>query len=88
VWFDFPQIKMSNGKWTVEFPASHGISESAIHFSSLDEVFGEARDQTDLCSQYQAYIKAQLTSLRDQGRKIGALILEPIILGAGGMMFA
>jgi dethiobiotin synthetase/adenosylmethionine--8-amino-7-oxononanoate aminotransferase len=85
-WFDFPKVHMKKGKWVVEVPpeltAELGESQA---YDSLDEVFDmRVRDAT----KYREYITSTLVSLRDEGRRFGALILEPVILGAGGMLFA
>lgn len=91
-WFDFPTVKMSNGKWQIEVPAqirAEGSSAAATEFSGLDGIFDlKAREDTELYRNYTRYITATLEGLRDQGYKFGALMLEPIVLGAGGMMLA
>lgn len=55
-------------------------------FSSLDEVFDlQKRD----ASKYAEYTTATLKKLvKENNRKFGALVMEPVILGAGGMFFA
>jgi dethiobiotin synthetase/adenosylmethionine--8-amino-7-oxononanoate aminotransferase len=77
---------MKNGSWVVDMPPALaeklGPSQS---YSSLDDVFDMRARKAPL---YREYIIETLTSLREEGRKFGALILEPIILGAGGMIFA
>ncbi|RDW83826.1 adenosylmethionine-8-amino-7-oxononanoate aminotransferase [Aspergillus mulundensis] len=89
-WFDFPLVKMSQGVWHVEVPAE--LQESLggnQKFSSLDAVFDlESRVHSDVGKRYSKYIKDTIERLVVQeGRKFGALIMEPIILGAGGMIF-
>ncbi|TKA66551.1 hypothetical protein B0A49_11616, partial [Cryomyces minteri] len=86
-WFDFPQVKMRRGVWVVEPPegmeAEFGPART---FESLDEVFQlEQRDSAT----YEAYITRELERLtKEEGKKFGALVMEPVILGAGGMLFA
>jgi dethiobiotin synthetase/adenosylmethionine--8-amino-7-oxononanoate aminotransferase len=86
-WFDYPTFKMKNGEWFVEPPV--GMEESfgpARRFEHQDDIFdlttrGRSR-------QYEAYIEDTLNNLvKEQGAKFGALIMEPVILGAGGMLF-
>jgi dethiobiotin synthetase/adenosylmethionine--8-amino-7-oxononanoate aminotransferase len=80
---------MRKGKWYVEPPASmeHILGESQI-FSSLDEVLSPERDNT-IGPIYERYIEGVLTHLvQNKGYKFGGLVLEPMILGAGGMHFA
>lgn len=83
-WLDFPQVKMRRGKWLVEGP--EGV-EATSEFTSLDQIFDFERRSDDR-RRYRAQLDDKLASLRKEGVKLGALILEPIILGAGGMMFA
>ncbi|THX04562.1 PLP-dependent transferase [Aureobasidium pullulans] len=87
-WFDFPLIKMQRGKWIIEPPA--GMEEEfgpTRSFSSLDEVFALSGRKAD-ADRYEAYIKTSLEALTAEGKKFGALIMEPVILGAGGMLFS
>jgi dethiobiotin synthetase/adenosylmethionine--8-amino-7-oxononanoate aminotransferase len=90
-WFDFPTIKMVKGVWTVFITESMGDDPGdSRQFPSLPAIFDlEARKNSDLASRYQAYIRSILEKLVLQDRrKFGALIIEPVILGAGGMLFA
>lgn len=85
VWLDFPQVKMIKGEWTVEMPSTMNSAAKTQTFSSLDEIFNlDAR--TDLMKEYTEHISSVLRGLRDSGKKIGALLMEPVLLGAGGMM--
>jgi dethiobiotin synthetase/adenosylmethionine--8-amino-7-oxononanoate aminotransferase len=81
---------MKNGTWTTTIPSElqDEISE-APQFSSLRAVFAADRfnPSSGLYKAYETQIKKQLTSLCDAGHKFGALIIEPVILGAGGMLF-
>lgn len=87
-WFDFPTVKMQKGKWIVEAPAG---MENAFgerrEFESLDEIFN-LENRTADARGYEHFIKQSLEALTADGRKFGALIMEPVILGAGGMLFA
>lgn len=91
-WFDFPTVKMTDGQWKISVPAEFragGISAAQTEFSHLGEIFDlEARAGTELYREYTRYISRTLEGLRDQGYKFGALMLEPVVLGAGGMMLA
>ena len=83
-WFEYPRVRMVKGSWTVEMPsalAGHVANES---FSSLDEVF-DIRSRPS--ANYERWIKETLEQLRNAGHKFGALLLEPVIIGAGGMSF-
>ncbi|KAF2703196.1 PLP-dependent transferase [Pleomassaria siparia CBS 279.74] len=86
-WFDFPTIKMSKGRWFVEPPPGMGEDFGPTeYFEDLDRVFNlEERGHSP---RYEAYIESVLDSLvTEKGRKFGALVMEPVILGAGGMIF-
>jgi dethiobiotin synthetase/adenosylmethionine--8-amino-7-oxononanoate aminotransferase len=85
-WFDYPTFKLKKGTWTVEPPA--GMEDEfgpAQDFGSQDDIFDfSARGRS---TRYEMYIEKTLDELvKKQGRKFGALIMEPVILGAGGMV--
>ncbi|KAE8149180.1 pyridoxal phosphate-dependent transferase [Aspergillus avenaceus] len=89
-WFDFPQVKMSGGVWRVEMPEDLKEPLGAdLEFPSLDSVFDvEERVQSAAGERYREYIRNTIHDLvHRQGMKFGSLIMEPIILGAGGMLF-
>ncbi|KAF2473837.1 bifunctional dethiobiotin synthetase/adenosylmethionine-8-amino-7-oxononanoate aminotransferase [Lindgomyces ingoldianus] len=86
-WFEYPEVKMRKGRWVVEPPA--GMEEEfgpAQYFQDLNEIFDyEARGHS---ARYEDYIERVLDALvRTQGKKFGALVMEPVLLGAGGMIF-
>lgn len=86
-WFDYPTFKLKNGQWVIEAP--EGMEEElgpTQYFDSQNEIFDfVVRGRSE---RYEAYIEKTLDELvKKQGKKFGALIMEPIILGAGGMMF-
>ncbi|KAI4914210.1 hypothetical protein J4E85_010722 [Alternaria conjuncta] len=86
-WFDYPTFKLKNGQWVVEPP--NGMEEElgpAQNFESQDSIFDFATRGRS--AQYEAYIQKTLDELvKKQGKKFGALVLEPVVLGAGGMLF-
>ncbi|CAK7223902.1 hypothetical protein SEUCBS140593_005390 [Sporothrix eucalyptigena] len=88
-WFGFPEVKMKDGTWVVEPPAGqeHEFGPTQM-FASLDEVFDvEARDNSAAAEVYRKHIWSTLDRLINvEGKIFGALILEPIMLGAGGML--
>ncbi|KAJ5557018.1 hypothetical protein N7494_000933 [Penicillium frequentans] len=89
-WFDFPLVKMVDGQWKVEVPAElqEDLGPDA-EFSSLGSVFDlNSRLDSDASQRYKKYIHRTIKDLVEtHGMKFGALILEPVILGAGGMLF-
>lgn len=89
-WFDFPQVKLSRGSWIVDVPEdSKGVFGESIKFDSLSSVFDlKQRKQSETGRRYKAYIKSTIENLvKHDGRRFGAVIIEPIVLGAGGMLF-
>ena len=87
-WFDFPTVKMQKGAWVVEKPADLQ-SELGYNtkFASLASVFDSSRDNSKDAESYEKYIRTTIEHLtQKEKRKFGALVLEPVVLGAGGMM--
>lgn len=86
-WFDFPQVKMIKGQWIVEMPEELQKELGGKQdFRSLDEIFA-FEDRKFQAQQYREYFDRVLSRLRKEGKKLGALMMEPLLLGAGGMMF-
>lgn len=58
-------------------------------FESLQSIYSlEDRLKSDLAEYYRYHIRAQLMRLiREGGRRFGGLVIEPVCLGAGGMVF-
>ncbi|KAL6709232.1 hypothetical protein ACN47E_001639 [Coniothyrium glycines] len=86
-WFDYPVFSMKNGRWVVEAPRGMETEFGPPqHFEHQDDIFDlSARGHSE---KYEAYIEKCLDRLvHEEGRKFGALIMEPVILGAGGMIF-
>ncbi|KAL1303162.1 hypothetical protein AAFC00_006589 [Neodothiora populina] len=88
-WFDFPTVKMTQGRWVVEAPGAEFENDFGARreFDSLDDIFA-LESRTSDAQKYEKYVRQTLEELTAQGRKFGALIMEPVILGAGGMLFA
>ncbi|KAK7748526.1 hypothetical protein SLS53_000546 [Cytospora paraplurivora] len=89
-WLDFPTIQMTDGQWLVDVPGKFSaFSEvnASTAFQSLDAIFNvQERDGTELAQTYESYIVQTLEGLQKEGRKLGALILEPVVLADGGML--
>ncbi|KAF2738976.1 bifunctional dethiobiotin synthetase/adenosylmethionine-8-amino-7-oxononanoate aminotransferase [Polyplosphaeria fusca] len=86
-WFDYPQVKLRHGRWAVEAPT--GMEEAfgpPQYFDELEDVFDIPTRNSS--TRYEAYIRKTIDNLIfNQGRKFGALIMEPVLMGAGGMIF-
>lgn len=88
-WLDFPQVRLRDGQWEIDVPKSlhKALGKKTRTFGSLEEIFDLEARRADW-GRYRSYLDAELWHLRQQGHKFGALIMEPVILGAGGMLFA
>ncbi|KAB8349714.1 hypothetical protein FH972_023729 [Carpinus fangiana] len=89
-WFDCPSVKMRQGKWVIEKPEEQraGLGKPST-FGSLQDIYSAERDSSADAEFYKTYITSTLERLtQKEKRKFGALVLEPVILGAGGMVLA
>ena len=61
----------------------------SIPFDSLQSIYTlQDRLKSDLAEYYRYHIRSHLLRLvREGGRRFGALVIEPVCLGAGGMVF-
>ncbi|KAK9275394.1 hypothetical protein L1049_022658 [Liquidambar formosana] len=86
-----PTVFLCNGIWNLslpEGPYSKNMKLGDITFSSRDEIFSKTRDRSDLAASYKSYISQQLLQYSglSEFTCIGALIIEPVIHGSGGML--
>lgn len=85
VWLDFPTVKMRQGQWLVE-PFDSAFETR--YFDSLTDLLDFSKREQD-CELYKKYIHDTLyEKITKEAVSLGALIIEPVLLGAGGMMFA
>ncbi|KAI9773668.1 MAG: hypothetical protein M1840_006942 [Geoglossum simile] len=88
-WFDCPRVKMIKGSWVVQLPEGMGDGIASVaSFRSLGEIFDTRKRRESaygVC--YRNYIKSTLERIiKAEGRRFGALVIEPVVLGAGGMV--
>ncbi|PTB63121.1 PLP-dependent transferase [Trichoderma citrinoviride] len=86
-WFDYPTVLCVDGKWRVNVPQElrEALGEDA-DFGSLSDIFDvQGREQKGHHLRYEAFIRETLERLQKQGRRFGSVIIEPVVLGAGGM---
>ncbi len=88
-WFDFPQVSMKDGEWHIESPKGmEDVLGEGETFGSLNKIFDISRDNSARAKFYEDHIMQELTRLtKEKGRRFGAVVMEPLILGAGGMQF-
>ncbi|KAI3754628.1 hypothetical protein L1987_54415 [Smallanthus sonchifolius] len=91
VFLDPPFVSMCDGVWKIAVPKKMHYEDVILEdtsFNSRDHVFDKSRDNSNLASIYSTYISQELP-LSSGSRKsshAGALIIEPVIQGAGGML--
>ncbi|PWN39503.1 PLP-dependent transferase [Ceraceosorus guamensis] len=84
-WLDPPAVSIIDGEPTITLPGGE-----KRRYASLSSVYDvEERMRTDeLWRRYTTELRAWLEGLvLVEGRRFGALIIEPLVLGAGGMIF-
>ncbi|KAF3452815.1 hypothetical protein FNV43_RR03248 [Rhamnella rubrinervis] len=89
LFLDPPTVFLCNNIWNISLPEgllSHSLNSDEITFSSRSEVFELSRDKSNLAEIYSSHISNALTQNPESVGIIGALILEPVIQGAGGML--
>lgn len=88
-WLEPPTVGLKDGKAIVSLNGSHS-SEKTIEFDSLSAIYDvEARLDSALAIRYRQEILANLTEATEgpEPVRLGALVIEPVIMGAGGMLF-
>ncbi|XP_048624775.1 bifunctional dethiobiotin synthetase/7,8-diamino-pelargonic acid aminotransferase, mitochondrial-like [Brassica napus] len=89
LFLDPPTVFISNGAWNLSLPESfpQTASEESGTFTTRDEIFDKSRDTSTLATIYSASVSEQLQEYSEssQSAHVGALIIEPVIHGAGGM---
>ncbi|KAI1760036.1 bifunctional dethiobiotin synthetase/adenosylmethionine-8-amino-7-oxononanoate aminotransferase [Hypoxylon sp. FL1150] len=87
IWFDYPSVKCVRGQWVIEIPDALKAELGGNQvFESLSDVFdlGARRSRQNHRS-YEECIERTLSQYLCSGRKFGALLMEPVVVGAGGM---
>lgn len=87
-WFDYPTVRCAGGRWAVCVPEElKGQLGDGREHASLSDVFDvEGRERRGEGAEYERYIVDRLERLQAEGQKFGSLIVEPVVLGAGGMV--
>ncbi|KAI9066093.1 P-loop containing nucleoside triphosphate hydrolase protein [Trametes sanguinea] len=92
-WFDPPTVSVRKGKTVVTLPpaiaAETEDGRADVETVSLSWTYNvEERLKSPLAATYRGYIERSLQKLKESnGPTIAALILEPLVMGAGGMIF-
>ncbi|PKU71047.1 bifunctional dethiobiotin synthetase/7,8-diamino-pelargonic acid aminotransferase, mitochondrial isoform X1 [Dendrobium catenatum] len=85
-----PTVLISMEIWNLSIPdcfESDNFGKDDLQFSSYGELLSRDRDSSDVARCYFSYISNQLLefSASNPNKYIGALIIEPVIHGSGGM---
>lgn len=84
-----PTVFQRQGRWHLQLPRvfhDSDSSDSASCWKSRDEIFDICRDSTPLANLYIRSINQQLAAaVREENNVPAALIIEPVMHGAGGM---
>ncbi|KAJ3105713.1 hypothetical protein HDU97_007690 [Phlyctochytrium planicorne] len=96
LWFSPPTVTCKDGVYKIRLPAeleSNDITEKQLEFASLANLISPTdrdpnndADTASLAKSYRSYIEKILSDARSQGRAFGAVLLEPLLMGAGGMI--
>lgn len=88
-WFDPPTIGVHDGAVQITLPPTLGGASSGSNtLPSISAAYDvSARLQTPLAETYRKHIQEELKRLASNGHAFGALLIEPLVLGAGGMLF-
>jgi bifunctional dethiobiotin synthetase / adenosylmethionine---8-amino-7-oxononanoate aminotransferase len=92
-WLDYPTVGVANERPQLFFPQSMGraasLSPEVKVFPSLSAIYDvESRLSSELAELYLTHIQTSLDVIAsDSNVRVGALVLEPLVMGAGGMHF-
>ncbi|KAK7454514.1 hypothetical protein VKT23_011268 [Stygiomarasmius scandens] len=92
-WLEAPWLSMRHEQVVVTVPSSitgegEPITYGMMSMASTYDVEKRLSEPDELATVYRDYLERTLTSLRKNGDfQLGALVLEPLIMGAGGMIF-
>ena len=86
-WFEPPSVGIKNGRAFVKIPSA--VAHKDVEGQPLSWIYNvSARLDTALASAYRTHVNDTLETLAgDATAPLGALVLEPLVLGAGGMVF-
>lgn len=93
-WLDAPTVRIEDGKATIRFEGPQWTeNHKPLKFDSLHDIYNieqrlEANEPTRLADTYRAHIKRWVKHAQEElGIKFGTLVLEPVVMGAGGQLF-
>lgn len=84
-----PSLALRDGEFVVTLDAAIGGGESTgERFASMDDAFDLSRRSEHVKALYRAYVARVIdaTEQDDVAVRVGALLIEPVLIGAGGMV--
>jgi dethiobiotin synthetase/adenosylmethionine--8-amino-7-oxononanoate aminotransferase len=86
-WYDPPTVQTQRGKVVVTIPDEIKSKQDSVSYESMGSLFDPERLENDeLKDVYHRFIRQSLEKLSSQGRKFGAVLMEPVLMGSGGMV--
>ncbi|KAH7441161.1 hypothetical protein KP509_03G027300 [Ceratopteris richardii] len=91
LFLDPPHVFMHNRKWHIDIPKSYielnksMTSVVKLSFQARSELFDKGRDSSELAALYKEFIRTNMCACVENCEHLAALIIEPVIHGAGGM---
>ncbi|KAI8598650.1 pyridoxal phosphate-dependent transferase [Dissophora ornata] len=89
-WFSPPTVLFKDSKFQITIPTEMTNSKEPmkVTIDNLSEVFTKPSEKDPRLEIYRSHIRETLTRLtRDEKRSFGALLMEPVLMGAGGMVW-
>lgn len=94
-WLKAPSVHISHGRPYVRLPAEmfrfQKVKTEKVFYHSVSNIYSVDKhrkfEDKELVRTYEDYIRSEIQSAKDQKRRIGLLLLEPVLMGAGGMIF-
>lgn len=94
-WLDVPLVRFESGIPTIRLDGPHWQFEDGSgtatfhhpHMASLYDVEARLEKDHSLIKAYTMYIERSLAKAQKAGIQFGALVLEPVVMGAGGQLF-
>jgi dethiobiotin synthetase/adenosylmethionine--8-amino-7-oxononanoate aminotransferase len=89
-WFTPPTVLYKDSKFQITIPAemTDGIQQQKVIIGNLSSVFTAPTEGDARLSIYRKHIRSTLNRLtKQENRQFGALLMEPVLMGAGGMVW-
>ncbi|CAI5735705.1 unnamed protein product [Hyaloperonospora brassicae] len=86
VFLKVPKVALRNGAYEISIdPEIAGEHKTEEPLPSFDAVFDSSRDQSPLADVYRKHVAHAIDSTEETGVHVGSALIEPILMGSGGM---